>query len=226
METEEESRQYVEKERKSEGKRRKMVKANLDETMSVDRTEEGDNEIVEGEAIKDNTQKKKQRNKEDEYIININNRLVEYSTLTDTEKEKREVRETRFRSSQSGEYIVTARLEQEQCSNLKKVNSCRIVRQVTRDQISPVKIIDSSFNTMDLYFQDMIKANKCLDIKDNSERCVLYTIENRTIRSKGVITGWTDKLKELAEGIDNPERVNSFERLRKRVFEENKGTHK
>lgn len=60
---------------------------------------------------------------------------------------------------------------------MKKVNTCRIVRQVTKDQLNPVKMINSNFAAMDLYFHDILKVNKCLNMKNSDESCLTYNRE-------------------------------------------------
>lgn len=133
-------------------------------------------------------------NKTMEYIAKMSGRLVNSNLLTEEERKKVSLKKARFEENRKGEYIVIVKLKQEYISNMKKANTCRIVRQVTKDQLNPVKMINSSFAAMDLYFHDILKVNKCLNMKDSDESYVLHTIENRTIRSKDILTGWTDSL--------------------------------
>lgn len=60
---------------------------------------------------------------------------------------------------------------------------------------------------VDLQFDNMMKANNCFDKKDIEEKLISYTIENRSMKCKGVITRWRDRIKELVEAVDNPEQI-------------------
>lgn len=60
---------------------------------------------------------------------------------------------------------------------------------------------------VDLQFDNMMKANNCFDKKDIEEKLISYTIENRSMKCKGVITRWRDRIEELVEALDNPEQI-------------------
>lgn len=60
---------------------------------------------------------------------------------------------------------------------------------------------------VDLQFDNMMKANNCFDKKDIEEKLISYTIENRSMKYKGVITRWRDRIEELVEALDNPEQI-------------------
>lgn len=60
---------------------------------------------------------------------------------------------------------------------------------------------------VDLQFDNMMKANNCFDKKDIEEKLISYIIENRSMKCKGVITRWRDRIEELVEALDNPEQI-------------------
>lgn len=91
-----------------------------------------------------------------------------------------------------------------------------------KDNIIYETVIDNSFTAVDIIFDDMIKANRILDIMDTEDRRVTYAITTRTAKCKGVITSWDEPMAELGEALDNPANVLMLERLRKRIYDEKK----
>lgn len=115
-------------------------------------------------------------------------------------------------------YVVTAKLKPGQVTANKRTNKVKIIGEIVRDKVEPDDIKYNGFTSTDLIFKKMVEANKCLSIKDNSKRTIIYTIVGRTTQCKGVITTWDGSLEELTEAIDRKEMIVNLERLRKKEW--------
>lgn len=128
----------------------------------------------------------------------------------------------RFKAGHLGDLIVTARLKNEYYTTDKRTNSIKIMNQLRKDGIVHEAVIDNSFTAADITFDDMVKANRILDLTDKEDRRVTYAITNRNAKCKGVITSWDEPISELGEALDNFANVLMLERLRKKIYDEKK----
>lgn len=108
---------------------------------------------------------KRKRNTAFEKCMNVNGIFKEYLRLTDEDKMSGLIREKRFKGKWKGDFIITARLKPECSTSNKKMNEMKIVTQINKD-IKPDKILDNGFCSVDLVFKNIIKPNKCLDVKN------------------------------------------------------------
>lgn len=125
----------------------------------------------------------------------------------------------RFSNEQGN--VVTARLKTEYVTNNKKMNTMKIMSQVVNDGMEADNIFENSFTAIDLEYEDREKANKCLELEDNVNKKITYSIAKRNIQAKGVITSWDGEVEELSKIIMEKDKLVSLERLRKRVYRKN-----
>lgn len=94
-------------------------------------------------------------------------------------------------------YVITARLKREHSTNNRNTNTLKIAKQMKKDGIRPNNMLENSFTALDLEFADMDGANKCLKIMDHGEGMLTYTIKNRSIQNRRVISSWDSKVEEF-----------------------------
>lgn len=85
----------------------------------------------------------------------------------------------------------------------------------------PIKMTETGFNIIDLFFDNVIKANLCLDI-DNSlpkeDQKVWFSIMERNKSRKGVIRDWDMSLKKFSEALYEGSNIKSVEVMKKRIY--------
>lgn len=87
-----------------------------------------------------------------------------------------------------------------------------------------IKLLELSiYNKGEVYFKDVITANKYLELKDSD---IEYYVSGRAKRTKGVLTDWDRKLPihELYEAMTEEERksIIQIDRLKKRTYNREK----
>lgn len=107
-----------------------------------------------------------------------------------------EKREMRFNGKME-KYVITARLKREHSTNNRNTNMLKIAKQMKKDGIRPNNMLENSFTALDLEFTDMDGVNKCLEIMDQGEGMLTYTIKSRSIQNRRVISSWDSKVEEF-----------------------------
>lgn len=68
------------------------------------------------------------------------------------------------------------------------MNTVRVAKQLKKDGIKPDKMLENSFTALDLEFENMKEANKCLNVLNQEESFVTYVIKSRSMQCRGVIS--------------------------------------
>lgn len=80
-----------------------------------------------------------------------------------------------------------------------------------------------SFNTVKVTFENYRIANSCLEIldkKNKEEKENFYTyIQERAVRSKGVISNWKYSVEKLIEAITDKTRITKIERMKRKKWD-------
>lgn len=106
--------------------------------------------------------------------------------MSDKELEEIEKKEKRFTRGME-KYVITARLKKKQSTNNKNTDILKIAKRMKKDGVKTERILENSFTAMDLEFTDMNEANKCLEIMDQGNGDVMYSIKGRAIQCRGII---------------------------------------
>ncbi|XP_029679912.1 uncharacterized protein LOC115245644 isoform X1 [Formica exsecta] len=185
--------------------------------------------IIESNAIKNNG------NDSDNYIIidkdkiirNVNRlvkiqgRLVLEGKGTEKKSLEQIEKVNRFASSHRGNIIITAKLNPRKCSTKGGRNFLRIIDKVMETKVRPIKVVKSGFNAVDLYYDNILNANKCLDFYKGiprDEQDIWFDIIERIVRRKGVISDWDMSLQRFGEALDDKNKIICAENIRKRVY--------
>jgi len=172
-------------------------------------------EIVENrvdEVISDNKDKRIK-------MIRFKNRLKYVEEVDEKNNENNVVAEKGFSSNHTEDIVVVASLNSKFCSKNKVQNSLKIANNLHKFGVKVSKIRSIGFNKVDVYFNNVVEANKCLELKKSKEeKKVIYSIPNRIKRCKGVISDWDldMPLHELVEAMEDTSRIVSLERMKRR----------
>lgn len=175
-------------------------------------------EIVENrvdEVISDNKDKRIK-------MIRFKNRLKYVEEVDEKNNENNVVSEKGFSSNHTGDIVVVASLNSKFCSKNKVQNSLKIANNLHKFGVKVSKIRSIDFNKVDVYFNNVVEANKCLELEEGKEeKKVIYSIPNRIKRCKGVISDWDldMPLHELVEAMEDTSRIVSLERMKRRYLD-------
>lgn len=153
------------------------------------------------------------------YIVKNGNLFPERIEERDAQVTKEAMQ--RFPSNHQGEIIISAALNAESCKIRGVNNLVKIVDKVSRYKWKPVKVIKTGFNTANLYYDKVSAANEILDAQLKENRCdkdISYKIAITKYKKKGVISGWDLPIENLWEAIDEKEKIDSMERMTKKVY--------
>ncbi|KAL6433516.1 hypothetical protein ACFW04_006546 [Cataglyphis niger] len=134
----------------------------------------------------------------------------------DTSKKKMlQIRkENSFTISHRGDMFITAKLNPNKCSTKGGRNFLRIIDKVLETKIKPIKIVKSDFNAVDLYYDNIIKANKCLDFyKGIPREEQVGNIMERFTRRKRVISDWDFNIVVTFKRNELPVQLSLFDGL-------------
>ncbi|XP_070152058.1 uncharacterized protein [Polyergus mexicanus] len=176
--------------------------------------------IIESNAIKNNG------NDSDNYIIidkdkiirNVNRlvkiqgRLVLEGKGTEKKSLEQIEKVNRFASSHRGDIIIIAKLNPRKCSTKGGRNFLRIIDKVMETKVRPIKVVKSGFNAVDLYYDNILNANKCLDFYKGiprDEQDIWFDIMER------IVYEWKDTRNIVVtfEGNELPEQLSLYEGL-------------
>lgn len=98
----------------------------------------------------------------------------------------------------------------------------KIAREINREGLKMKGIKYCRVAIAEVRFGNIVHANKCLNLGRNREEDqVEYSIPKRTLRIKGVISGWDCgvPIHELVEATDDKERLIQVERMKRRFVD-------
>lgn len=78
---------------------------------------------------------------------------------------------------------------------------------------------DKGFGRIELIFENMIEANRCLDDKEEGDKKIVdFCIPSNNISCKGAVTDWDTQasLEDFVEALQDKRRILKIERLRRR----------
>lgn len=86
--------------------------------------------------------------------------------------------------------------------------------------IKPCDITMVSFNKANVTFDNFKETNRTLDILDKEDKEMYNAyIEERTIKSRGVIIDWEYSIEKLTEAITNKSGILKIERMRRKRWD-------
>jgi len=130
----------------------------------------------------------------------------------------------RFQGDHKGNIILIASVKKDKLVKGEVGNAVRIATKtmsISNNKIIRIKHI--GYNKSEVYFKDVITANRYLDLKDSD---IEYYVPERAKRTKGVLTDWDRELPihELYEAMTEEERkgIIQIDRLKKRTYNREK----
>lgn len=172
--------------RKDENKAGKGKEGNLNIEHSEGEVERKDGKNTCNEEEGFMIVQRKKRRIAFEKFVKVENIFKKVDNMSDKELEEIEKKEKRFTRGME-KYVITARLKKEQSTNNKNTNILKIAKRMKKDGVKPERMLENSFTAMELEFTDMNEANKCLEIMDQGNGDVMYSIKGRAIQCRGVI---------------------------------------
>ncbi|KMQ84913.1 nucleic-acid-binding protein from mobile element jockey [Lasius niger] len=147
--------------------------------------------------------------------------LERQGTARESLQQPKEKEDNRFEASHREDIIITAKLNSKKCTTKGDINFLRIIDKVMETKVKSMKVVKSGFNSIDLYYDSIIKANKCLDLNKGilrEEQDIWFDIMERIARRKEVISDWDMSLLKLSEALDDKNKIISAEKMRKQIF--------
>jgi len=94
----------------------------------------------------------------------------------------------RFKGDHKGNIILIASVKKEKLVKEKVGNAIRIAtKTMSLSNNKIIRIKHLGYNKSEVYFKDVITANKYLELKDSDTE---YYVPGRAKRTKGVLTDW------------------------------------
>lgn len=82
------------------------------------------------------------------------------------------------------------------------VNKLKIVKYVNAKRYRVAEVRDKGFARVELRFDNLVEANKCLDDKEGLEKKIVdFNIPRENVQCKGVVSGW-DTVRSLNDFAD------------------------
>lgn len=154
-------------------------------------------------------------------MIRKNGRML-YEDMVLNEGENKIIEERCYKSNHRGDIIVQARIKEKYKAKSRTNNMIKLAREVSRAGLRMRGIKNCEIALADIRFENIIDANKCLNLgEDREDSQVKYSIPNRIMRIKGVISDWdcSVPIYELAEAMDNKEGLIQMERMKRRFID-------
>lgn len=167
---------------------------------------------------------RKEEERPEEKYIQCNGKWVRSCDMDEEEKERITKGKGRFGANHRGGIIVSARLMEKYCTRNKEANILKIVAQIHKDKFNVIKTFPIGFNVVDMEFENIYEANRCLDryaVMNEEDKRIEVRIIERNMKSKGVIKDWEldMPLGDLVKAIDDKRGIISVERMRTRYFD-------
>lgn len=101
-------------------------------------------------------------------------------------------------------------------------NKIKIIKYINRKGYKVAEVKDKGYGRLELVFENMTEANRCLDDKEGKEGKIIdFSIPRVNVASKGVVVDWDIQasLEEFVESLQDTTRMQKIERLRMRVYD-------
>lgn len=99
-------------------------------------------------------------------------------------------------------------------------NKLKIIKYISQKGYRVVETKDKGFGRIELVFDGMAEANRCLDDKEGKDKKVVdFNIPRNNVLCKGAVVGWDTKvsLEDFVEALQE-KRIPKIERLRRRFY--------
>lgn len=166
---------------------------------------------------------KKDKYKKEIYVLKEGKLVKEESPMHGTQGRivnKVENKKNRYKQNTKSQYNIIIKIDKKICTNKRGKNQIKILMYLMKLNTKPCDITMVSFNKANVTFDNFKETNRTLDILDKEDKEMYNAyIEERTIKSRGVIIDWEYLIEKLTEAITNKAGILKIERMRRKRWD-------
>lgn len=185
-------------------------------------------DVPDEEKVRNQT---RERNLKKNKMIRTRHGMRYVEDLSENDKKYLDRREDTYKHTHIGLKVVEASLISSAREGNNESNKTVILRYVYKQGYRVSEVKTSGFGRVDLVFDSIHEANRCLNDKGEGGgdgKYINFSIPSRSRKCKGIITGWDKKatLDELVSAMEDTCGLLELERVKKRVFDKGAGVRR